>query len=330
VATANYIRNRCITNVLRSKTPFEIWHGKRPDVKHLRIFGETAYMLDKTPGKGKLDPRGIHCIFLGYDETSKGFRVWVPSKQKVTITRDIKFFNTTQPMEEPINSIYTESVDCDQEITTESQEMSIFPEASVNPEESENESERSVSTERRERESHIVGDTINRGPGRPRKLLTGKRSRPRRLFQPQQAKSHHIESIEKIDVVQDSDNQTSNDIEVNNDAEANLISFSSEIPCQQALSGPDQEEWKEAITKEIECLINKDTWEIVERPNKRPVIGCRMVLRNKCNAEGQIEKRKARLVARGFAQRPGIDYHDTFAPVARLGSLRLLSQLSTI
>jgi len=37
-------------------------------------------MLDKTPGKGKLDPRGIQCIFLGYDETSKGFPVWVPKQ----------------------------------------------------------------------------------------------------------------------------------------------------------------------------------------------------------------------------------------------------------
>ncbi|KYM95373.1 Copia protein [Cyphomyrmex costatus] len=80
VATANYIRNRCITNVLKGKTPFEAWHGRRPNVEHLRIFGETAFMLDKTPGKGKLDPRGIKCTFLGYDEPSRSFRVWVPSR----------------------------------------------------------------------------------------------------------------------------------------------------------------------------------------------------------------------------------------------------------
>jgi len=53
-----------------------------------------------------------------------------------------------------------------------------------------------------------------------------------------------------------------------------------------------------------------------------------MVLRNKRDAEGQIDRRKARLVTRGFAQRPGIDYHDTFAPVARLESLRLLIALA--
>jgi len=94
------------------------------------------------------------------------------------------------------------------------------------------------------------------------------------------------------------------------------------------LNGSDQKEWKEAIVEEIECLINNDTWEIVQRSNKHPIIGCRMVLRNKRDAEGQIKRRKARLVARGFAQRPGIDYHDTFAPVARLESLRLLIALA--
>jgi len=94
------------------------------------------------------------------------------------------------------------------------------------------------------------------------------------------------------------------------------------------LNGPNREEWKEAIIKEIECLINNDTWDIIDQSNKYPIIGCRMVLRNKHDAEGQIERRKARLVARGFAQRPGIDYHDMFAPVAHLKSLRLLIALA--
>lgn len=80
VATANFVRNRCITKTLDDKTPYELWHGKRPNVKHMRTFGEVAYMLDKTPDKGKLEPRGIRCIFLGYDESSRGYRVWIPSK----------------------------------------------------------------------------------------------------------------------------------------------------------------------------------------------------------------------------------------------------------
>jgi len=204
VATPNYIRNRCITNVLKEKTPFEMWHGKCPDVSHLWTFGETAYMLDKIPGKSKLDPRGIQCIFLGYDETSKGFRVRVPSKQKVTITRDIKFLNITLPVEEPMNSINMELTDC--EITVDLGDTPVLHEFYEDPKESENELD--IPAEGSEDESHIIDNTGNRGPGRPRKLLTGRRGRPRKVYQPQQGREHNTESVEE-DVVQDSDHEVS-------------------------------------------------------------------------------------------------------------------------
>jgi len=65
-----------------------------------------------------------------------------------------------------------------------------------------------------------------------------------------------------------------------------------------------------------------DIWKIIEEPAGTKVIDCTTVLRNKYNPDGSIERRKARVVAKGFAQRPDVDYHDTFALVARLSSLR--------
>ncbi|KAK2578490.1 hypothetical protein KPH14_002051 [Odynerus spinipes] len=76
-------------------------------------------------------------------------------------------------------------------------------------------------------------------------------------------------------------------------------------------------------------LTRKDTWELVDRPKNRSVIGCRMVLINKFEMDGSLCCRKARLVAKGFSQRPGIDFAQTFAPVARLGSLRLIMAIAT-
>lgn len=67
---------------------------------------------------------------------------------------------------------------------------------------------------------------------------------------------------------------------------------------------------------------------MIEKPQEAKVIGSRIVLRDKYGADGQLERRKARLVARGFSQRPRTDFHDTFAPVARLRSFRLLVALS--
>lgn len=79
VSTANYIRNRYITKVLGIKTSYEVWTGRRPDISHLRKFGVKVYRLDKTPGKDKLQSRGIEDVFVGYSATAKAYRVWTPS-----------------------------------------------------------------------------------------------------------------------------------------------------------------------------------------------------------------------------------------------------------
>lgn len=76
------------------------------------------------------------------------------------------------------------------------------------------------------------------------------------------------------------------------------------------------------MASEVISLIKNNTWKLVERPKNQRVIGSRFVLRNKYTSEGAIEKRKARVAARGFSQRPGVDFHETFAPVARMSSIR--------
>jgi hypothetical protein len=87
-------------------------------------------------------------------------------------------------------------------------------------------------------------------------------------------------------------------------------------------------EWKDAILSEIKSLVINDTWDVVDKPDHAKVVGCRTVLRNKYAANGTLDRRKARVVTKGFTQRPGIDFHDTFAPVAPLSSLRLLVALA--
>jgi len=82
-----------------------------------------------------------------------------------------------------------------------------------------------------------------------------------------------------------------------------------------------------AIYEEMKCLVAHDTWDIVEKPADAKIIGSRIILRDKYGADG-LERRKARLVARGFSQRSGIDFQDTFAPVAQLDLFRLLVALS--
>ena len=61
-----YIKNRCPSNEIRNKTPYELWHGHIPSVKHLRVFGSTCYVLILKEQKNKLGARICKCIFLGY------------------------------------------------------------------------------------------------------------------------------------------------------------------------------------------------------------------------------------------------------------------------
>ena len=100
ISTANYIKNRTPSNSLNMETPFKVWKGRDPNLKYFKPFGIKGVALDKTPGKGKFDPRGRECVFIGYSEKSKGYRVWIPSERKIEATRDVIFIENLSPKDQ--------------------------------------------------------------------------------------------------------------------------------------------------------------------------------------------------------------------------------------
>lgn len=92
INTATYIRNRCPSRTLDGKTPYEAWTGRKPIVSHLRIFGSKLYFLRREPGRVKLEPRGEKGILVKYSEAFKGYKIWLPRKRKMEISRDVRFF----------------------------------------------------------------------------------------------------------------------------------------------------------------------------------------------------------------------------------------------
>lgn len=96
------------------------------------------------------------------------------------------------------------------------------------------------------------------------------------------------------------------------------------INYEDVLISPDKEKWLQAMKDEMQSLKKNNTYELVYPPKGTRVIGCRWVYRIKRNLDGSVDRYKARLVAQGFSQRSGIDYFDTFSPVARYDSIRAI------
>jgi hypothetical protein len=88
IAYSVYTLNRVLSSTAEI-TPYESWYKRRPDVSHLRIFGSRTFVHIPESLRKKLDPKSREGIFVGYCETSKAFRVWIPNMQKVVISRDV-------------------------------------------------------------------------------------------------------------------------------------------------------------------------------------------------------------------------------------------------
>jgi hypothetical protein len=90
VLCAAYVQNRVISSIGKV-TPFELWHGKEPDVSHLRTFGSPAFTLIPDEKRRKLDPKATEGIMVGYGDSSRVYKLWDPVTRKIITSRDVVF-----------------------------------------------------------------------------------------------------------------------------------------------------------------------------------------------------------------------------------------------
>ena len=113
---------------------------------------------------------------------------------------------------------------------------------------------------------------------------------------------------------------------------------SSDLNCELSLStdheptsfkeAASRDEWNEAMQKEYDALIKNDTWKMVDPPLGTKPIGYKWVYKNKYKADGSLDKHKARLVAKCFAQKEAVNYEETFSPIAKWATIWTLFALA--
>ena len=92
----------------------------------------------------------------------------------------------------------------------------------------------------------------------------------------------------------------------------------------------DHPGWQQSMIVEMQALENSGTWELVHLPPRKKIVGCKWVYAIKVKPNGEVDQLKARLVAKGYTQIYGLDYCDTFYPMAKVTTVHLFLAMEAI
>ena len=322
VMTSVYIRNRCF--VQRTKqTPFGMLTGKKPNLKHMHTFGTVCYAY-KTEKK-KLDDRCVKGVFVGYDRSSPAYLVYYPDSKKIMKHRCVKFSEKfTHEMEAKPEQVVVVDHDDDDDFPGRihsTPEETVVVEAPVNPqpvipviELLEISNDNPVPDQEGVENPVVVavpeGAAAPATPPAPAPAVQLRRGERLRIPPPHLDEYVVGDQAYKVDFCY-------------------KVSAISKIPqsYSEAMASPESGHWKAAMDDEMKSLNANKTFTVTELPPAKPLVGGRWVFATKAGP-GESIRYKARYVAKGFTQRYGSDYDETFAPTCKITTVRLMMQLA--
>ncbi|KAJ9561577.1 hypothetical protein OSB04_006737 [Centaurea solstitialis] len=320
------------------KNSLRTFRNRKPSIKHLHIFGCVCYILNNKDLLGKFDSKSDDGIFLGYSSISKTYRVFNKRRQTIEETIHVKFDESgptfphpndnteinqwadsffqvpeppiADPSPQDLPDGFEENPIPPSDITTPPL-INATPLSQITPPEPDqptNSEDFSQTTVSEPTPTNLLPDPS-----------TNEASTSGQVYQPpalRWTKDHPIDQVL---------GNPSSGVKTRRQAGnvclyVNFISENEPKEIDDALRDPA---WVSAMQEELAEFIRNNVWLLVPRPRKRTIIGSKWIFRNKLDEIGTIIRNKARLVAQGYRQEEGIDYDETFAPVARLEAIRL-------
>lgn len=316
--TAVYIKNRSVASGI-DKTPYEMWTGRKPNLEGLRIFGSPVMVHIPKEKRTKWDKKSKKHILVGFPENIKGYRVYDPVKNQITTSRDVVILEKKK--NEDTVTVCIENTDSVGELTEESV---VKLEPINQPNSSDSESEY---LEVDDGDQHEEEGQQQSSEGVPHRIdaLSQLTSENQQLSS-ENASPRRVDVTERLTKKPERLRKKPERYGFANTCTSTYVG-EAEMTYADAISGPEKQQWLQAMADELQSFEDNEVWEVVDAPDNASVVQCKWVLKKKRDCDNRVRYR-ARLVAKGFTQKLGVDYQETFSPVIRHSTLRLLFALS--
>jgi hypothetical protein len=346
--------NRLPCPVLSNKFPFEALLHKTPSYTHLKVFGCLCFASILSGHRTKFDPRAKACAFLGYPSGVKGYKLLDLTTHKVLISRDVVFHETIFPFQNqtPLPDFST-FLSCSSEpisttphfippypIIADMPCFPIPPSAPVPP--------ISTSSSLLDTSSHLDHTLSSSSPSldhietdSPGQPVSSPLRRSTRVHKPPTyLQDYHCQLAHCV-------GSTSSPPTASSGKPYPLstsLSYDHLSPTHKffslfvtAISEPSSfhqanqsPHWQEAMFAELAALEANNTWTLTPLPPGKHPIGCKWVYKVKLKSDGSLDRYKAKLVAKGYTQQEGLDYLETFSPVAKFSTVRTLLAVASV
>ncbi|KAL0551636.1 hypothetical protein IC582_010725 [Cucumis melo] len=306
-STAVFLINRMPSPSLHMLSPFEKLFGNTPDLRYLKVFGCACYSLLKPNTKHKLEPKTTQHIFLGYPHNFKGYLCYNPSTKQTIVSRLVTFHEIIFPFAQssPSSPSHTKSISDPNLLLT----LLNLPQFS-----------NSTSPQSPTSNSSTVDNTCSPSMD----------TNPTR-------QSLHVSSIvdigNAIDVFTTNAPTPHNTHAMQTRAKSGIFKpkafhITTTIPTPTSYTEASKyPEWRNAMCEEFNALQAQGTWSLVPQHPSMNIVGYKWVFRIKYNLDGSVARHKARLVSKGYHQVHGFDFDETFSPVVKKPTIRIILAL---